>query len=65
MMDERTTAKFLRGLTMGAIIGAMIAGSALWQRRRPPHRPPGDQAPSDPAPPPAGVTERLRVRPSA
>jgi hypothetical protein len=35
MTDERTTAKFLRGLTIGAIIGAMIAGSALWQRRRP------------------------------
>lgn len=35
MTDERTTAKFLRGLTLGAIIGAMIAGSALWQRRRP------------------------------
>ena len=34
MTDERTTAKFLRGLTIGAIIGAMIAGSALWQRRR-------------------------------
>lgn len=34
MIDERTTAKFLRGLTLGAIIGAMIAGSALWQRRR-------------------------------
>ncbi len=39
MIDERTTAKFLRGLTLGAIIGAMVAGSALWQRRRP-HRPP-------------------------
>ena len=39
MTDERTTAKFLRGLTIGAIIGAMIAGSALWQRRRPARRP--------------------------
>ena len=38
MIDERTTAKFLRGLTIGAIIGAMIAGSALWQRRRPGRR---------------------------
>jgi hypothetical protein len=30
-MDERTTAKFLRGLTLGALIGAVIAGSRLWQ----------------------------------
>jgi hypothetical protein len=33
--DERTTASFLRGLTVGAIIGAIIAGSTLWSRRRP------------------------------
>jgi hypothetical protein len=25
---------FLRGLSMGALIGAAIAGSALWERRR-------------------------------
>jgi hypothetical protein len=30
-MDERTTAKFLRGLTIGALIGAIIAGSRIWQ----------------------------------
>ena len=24
---------FMRGLTLGALIGAAIAGSALWQRR--------------------------------
>ena len=36
-MDERTTAKFLRGLTIGAILGAIIAGSRIWLRgsRRP------------------------------
>jgi hypothetical protein len=27
-------ATFLRGLTMGALIGAVIAGSSLWSRRR-------------------------------
>jgi hypothetical protein len=32
--DEQTTAKFLRGLTLGAIIGAVIAGSSFWTRRR-------------------------------
>lgn len=28
---ERTTAKFLRGLTIGALIGAVIAGSRIWR----------------------------------
>jgi hypothetical protein len=32
--DGRTTASFLRGLTIGAIIGAIVAGSSLWSRRR-------------------------------
>lgn len=31
MNDEHTTAKFLRGLTIGAILGAVIAGSRLWR----------------------------------
>lgn len=31
-VDERTTAKFLRGLTLGALIGAVIAGSRIWAR---------------------------------
>ena len=36
-MDERVAAKFLRGLTIGAILGAVIAGSRLWRMfaRRP------------------------------
>jgi hypothetical protein len=35
--DDNTTAKFLRGLTIGAILGAIIAGSRLWRAfgRRP------------------------------
>jgi hypothetical protein len=33
-MDEHTTAKFLRGLTIGALLGAIIAGSRLWTRLR-------------------------------
>jgi hypothetical protein len=32
--DERTVASFLRGLTLGAVIGAIIAGSTMWSRRR-------------------------------
>lgn len=33
-VDDRTTAKFLRGLTLGALIGAIIAGSRIWARVR-------------------------------
>jgi hypothetical protein len=33
-MDERLIARFLRGLTIGAIVGAIIAGSRIWSRRR-------------------------------
>jgi hypothetical protein len=32
--DGRSTASFLRGLTIGAIIGAILAGSSIWSRRR-------------------------------
>jgi hypothetical protein len=36
-LDERELAKFLRGLTIGALIGAVIAGSRIWRSlgRRP------------------------------
>lgn len=30
--DDRVTATFLRGMTLGAILGAIIAGSSLWAR---------------------------------
>lgn len=33
-MSDQTITKFLRGLTIGAIIGAIVAGSRLWSRRR-------------------------------
>jgi hypothetical protein len=29
--DDATTANFVRGLTIGAILGAIIAGSRLWR----------------------------------
>jgi gas vesicle protein len=32
MNDEHERAKFLRGLTIGAVIGAIIAGSRLFAR---------------------------------
>ncbi len=46
---DEDTAKFLRGMTIGALIGAVIAGSSLWSRRR--ARPAGDGPdPIDPRP---------------
>ena len=30
-VDERTLAKFLRGLTIGALLGAVVAGSRIWR----------------------------------
>jgi len=33
MSDDRNVAKFLRGLTLGALLGAVIAGSRIWSRR--------------------------------
>jgi hypothetical protein len=32
--DDRSTATFLRGLTIGAIIGAILAGSSFWAHWR-------------------------------
>lgn len=32
--EDHGTASFLRGLTIGALIGAIIAGSSIWTRRR-------------------------------
>ena len=32
--EGRPAASFMRGLTLGAIIGAIIAGSSIWSRRR-------------------------------
>ena len=37
-----SVSNFLRGLTTGALVGAAIAGSALWNRYRRSHRPPPD-----------------------
>lgn len=35
MSDERDpSGRFVRGLTLGAILGAIIAGSSLWTRAR-------------------------------
>jgi hypothetical protein len=39
MTDDRSLSRFLRGLTIGALIGAVIAGSRLWARRSGARRP--------------------------
>jgi len=46
--DSPTVASFVRGLTIGALVGAAIAGSALLGRRRAQR----EQRPSAPAPGP-------------
>ena len=38
--DDRRTATFLRGMTLGAILGAIVAGSSLWARWWGAHRRP-------------------------
>ena len=47
MSDERSSANFLRGLTIGALIGAIIAGSRVWSRWRDRLRTRRDDEPSD------------------
>jgi hypothetical protein len=42
-----TGTTFMRGLTLGALLGAAIAGSALWQRRTRAKRPKSPEEPSD------------------
>ena len=32
--DDPRAATFVRGLVLGALVGAAIAGSTIWQRRR-------------------------------
>ena len=32
--DSASSSTFLRGLVMGALVGAAIAGSTVWERRR-------------------------------
>jgi len=39
--DDVRATNFVRGLALGALVGAAIAGSTIWQRRR--HPSPGTQ----------------------
>ena len=49
--DGPTVASFLRGLAVGALVGAAIAGSALLQRRRASHERDAELAVEPSAPP--------------
>jgi hypothetical protein len=53
--DDQRASTFARGLALGALVGAAIAGSTIWQRHRArsvgPSNP--DAASSAPAEPPA------------
>jgi hypothetical protein len=37
--EDPRAAQFVRGLALGALVGAAIAGSTIWQRRRASGRP--------------------------
>jgi hypothetical protein len=47
--DEASTSgtTFMRGLTLGALLGAAIAGSAMWQRRAKSKRPTASDLPPE------------------
>ena len=45
--DDVRATTFVRGLALGALVGAAIAGSTIWQRRRNP----GPDAEPEKAPP--------------
>ena len=48
--DDPRAATFVRGLALGALVGAAIAGSTIWQRR---HGRPVEAAPGNKDRPPA------------
>ena len=54
--DGRASSTFVRGLTLGALIGAAVAGSAIWGRRARRGHPGEGGAPS-----PAGRSEDHRI----
>jgi len=60
--DTPRMAVFLRGLTIGALVGAAIAGSALWKRTR--RRAQGVSAKPLPPPDASATGEPEEARPT-
>jgi hypothetical protein len=52
--DAPRLAVFMRGLTIGALVGAAIAGSALWERTR---RRAESERPGEPLPTPEATSD--------
>ena len=55
--DDHRATTFARGLALGALVGAAIAGSTIWQRRRGSGRP--GTVPLDGGPATAHAAERV------
>jgi hypothetical protein len=53
--DSRSTGSFVRGMTIGALLGAVVAGSSLWSRRRLARRTAANEAAQLALPPPAAT----------
>jgi hypothetical protein len=51
--DDQRATTFARGLALGALVGAAIAGSTIWQRRHARHDAVIDADTGDPDPPTA------------
>ncbi len=51
--DDQRATTFARGLALGALVGAAIAGSTIWQRRRARPEPTTVQTGQEEQPPPA------------
>ncbi len=50
--DDRRATTFARGLALGALVGAAIAGSAIWERRHAHRAEPDVPGTATQAPPP-------------
>jgi hypothetical protein len=64
--DDQRATTFARGLALGALVGAAIAGSTIWQRRqarrlRPTGEPPAERASDNAAVAPDGASGSQRL----
>ena len=57
--DDQRATTFARGLALGALVGAAIAGSTIWQRRHARSARPSMGSPADPADGPVSGTDEI------